>query len=83
MEALKYRNRLRRYLRFPLYMLIIFLIGCIVVSFLDTKIAGVMTGFVVFYGIICYIYYKTNLKSFKNSIVEYAVHYGTVRNVLC
>ncbi len=82
MEALKYRNRLRRYLRFPLYMLIIFLIGCIVVSFLDTKIAGVMTGFVVFYGIICYIYYKTNLKSFKNTIVEYAVHYGTVQKEL-
>ena len=82
MEAVKYRNRLRRYLRFPLYMLIIFLIGCIVVSFLDTKVAGVMTGFVVFYGIICYLYYRANLKSFKNTIIEYAVHYGTVQKEL-
>ena len=53
MEALKYRNRLRRYLRFPLYMLIIFLIGCIVVSFLDKRIAGVMSIFVLIYGFFC------------------------------
>ncbi|MBO5616790.1 MAG: DHH family phosphoesterase, partial [Pseudobutyrivibrio sp.] len=82
MEALKYRNRLNRYLRFPLYMLIIFLIGCIVVSFVDTKVASIMTSFVFLYGIICYIYYRANLKSFKNTIIEYAVHYGTVQKEL-
>ncbi len=82
MEALKYRNRLRRYLRFPLYMLIIFIIGCIAVGFVDKKTAGVMTVFVACYGIICIIYYKANLKSFKNTIVEYAVHYGTVQKEL-
>ena len=82
MEALKYRNRLRRYLRFPLYMLIIFIIGCIAVGFVDKRTAGVMTAFVACYGIICIIYYKANLKSFKNTIVEYAVHYGTVQKEL-
>lgn len=82
MEALKYRNRLRRYLRFPLYMLIIFLIGCIVLSFVDTKIAEIMTAFVVIYGILCFIYYRANIKSFKNTIVEYAIHYGTVQKEL-
>ncbi len=63
-------------------MLIIFLIGCIVLSFVDTKIAGIMTIFVVLYGIICFIYYRANLKSFKNTIIEYAVHYGTVQKEL-
>ena len=82
MEALKYRNRLKKYLRFPLYMLVIFIIGCVVVSFVDKKIAGIMTGFVIFYGIVCYIYYRANLKSFKNTIIEYAVHYGTVQKEL-
>ena len=82
MEESKYNNRLKRYLRFPLYMLIIFLIGCIVVGFVDTKIAGIMTSFVFVYGIICYIYYRANLKSFKNTIVDYAVHYGTVQKEL-
>ncbi len=82
MEALKYRNRLKRYLRFPLYMLIIFLMGCIAVSFVDTRIAGIMTAFVFLYGVICYIYYKANLKSFKNTIIEYAIHYGTVQKEL-
>ena len=82
MEALKYRNRLRRYLRFPLYMLIIFFIGCIVLSFVDTKIAEIMTAFVVIYGILCFIYYRANIKSFKNTIVEYAIHYGTVQKEL-
>lgn len=82
MEALKYRNRLKRYLRFPLYMLIIFLIGCIILSFVDPRIAGIMSAFVVLYGIACYIYYKANLKSFKNTIIEYAVHYGTVQKEL-
>ncbi len=82
MEALKYRNRLKRYLRFPLYMLIIFLIGCVAVSFVDKKIAGIMTIFVFIYGILCLIYYKANLKSFRNTIIEYAVHYGTVQKEL-
>ncbi|MBR5637412.1 MAG: DHH family phosphoesterase, partial [Pseudobutyrivibrio sp.] len=82
MEALKYRNRLKRYLRFPLYMLVIFLMGCIAVSFVNTKIAGAMTIFVVIYGIVALIYYKANLKSFKNTIIEYAVHYGTVQREL-
>ena len=82
MEALKYRNRLKQYLRFPLYMLIIFLIGCIAVSFVDTRIAGIMTLFVLLYGVACLIYYKVNLKSFKNTIIEYAVHYGTVQREL-
>ena len=82
MEAVKYRNRLRRYLRFPLYMLIIFLIGCIAVSFVDKRVAGIMTGFVALYGILCFAYYRVNLKSFKNTIIEYAVHYGTVQKEL-
>ncbi|MCR5581192.1 MAG: DHH family phosphoesterase [Pseudobutyrivibrio sp.] len=82
MEALKYRNRLRRYLRFPLFMLIIFLIGCLAVSLIDTKIAGFMTIFVMIYGVLIYIYYRANLKSFKNTIIEYAVHYGTVQKEL-
>ena len=82
MEAVKYRNRLRRYLRFPLYMLIIFLIGCIAVSFVDKRVAGIMTGFVALYGILCFAYYRVNLKSFKNTIIEYAIHYGTVQKEL-
>ncbi|MBO6128530.1 MAG: DHH family phosphoesterase [Pseudobutyrivibrio sp.] len=82
MEAVKYRNRLRRYLRFPLYMLIIFLIGCIILSFVDTKVAGVMLIFTLLYGMVCYVYYRANLKSFKNTIIEYAVHYGTVQKEL-
>ncbi|SOB99129.1 DHH family phosphoesterase [Pseudobutyrivibrio ruminis] len=82
MEALKYRNRLKRYLRFPLYMLIIFLIGCIILSFVNPKAAGVTLIFVLVYGVVCFAYYKANLKSFKNTIIEYAVHYGTVQKEL-
>ena len=82
MEALKYRNRLKRYLRFPLYMLIIFLIGCIILSFVNPKAAGVTLIFVLVYGVACFAYYKANLKSFKNTIIEYAVHYGTVQKEL-
>ncbi|WP_033152603.1 DHH family phosphoesterase [Pseudobutyrivibrio ruminis] len=82
MEALKYRNRLKRYLRFPLYMLIIFLIGCIILSFVNPKSAGIMLAFVLLYGLACFAYYKANLKSFKNTIIEYAVHYGTVQKEL-
>ena len=82
MEALKYRNRLNRYLRFPLYMLIIFLIGCIILSFIDTRIAGILAIFVLLYGICSFIYYRLNIKSFKTAIVEYAVHYGTIQKEL-
>ncbi|SFO59917.1 c-di-AMP phosphodiesterase, consists of a GGDEF-like and DHH domains [Pseudobutyrivibrio sp. JW11] len=82
MEALKYRNRLKRYLRFPLYMLIIFLIGCIILSFVNPKAAGITLIFVLVYGVACFAYYKANLKSFKNTIIEYAVHYGTVQKEL-
>ena len=82
MESLKYRNRLKRYMKFPLYMLIIFVIGCIILSFLDVKVAAVMSGFTLAYGILVYIYYKANLKAFKTTIVEYAVHYGSVQKEL-
>ncbi|MBQ7148947.1 MAG: DHH family phosphoesterase [Pseudobutyrivibrio sp.] len=82
MEAVKYRNRLKRYLRFPLYMLIIFIIGCIAIAFVDKRVAGVISIFVLFYGILAYLYYRLNLKSFKNAIIEYAVHYGTVQKEL-
>ena len=82
MEALKYRNRLKRYLRFPLYMLIIFLICCIILSFVNPRAAGIMAVFVVVYGLVTFLYYKANLKSFKNTIIEYAVHYGTVQKEL-
>ncbi len=82
MEALKYKNRLKRYLRFPLYMLIIFIIGCIVVSFIDARVAGIMSGFMLLYGVLVFIYYRANLKAFKSTIIEYAVHYGTVQKEL-
>ncbi len=82
MEALKYKKRLGRYLRIPLYMLIIFLIGCVAVSFADTKIAGAMLIFTLVYGVAVFIYYRINLKSFRNTIIEYAVHYGTVQREL-
>ena len=82
MEAVKYRNRLMRYLRFPLYMLIIFVIGCIALAFVDKRIAGIISIFVLIYGILAFLYYRINLKSFKNTIIEYAVHYGTVQKEL-
>ncbi len=82
MEALKYRNRLKRYLRFPLYMLIIFIIGCIAVSFVNPRVAVGMTIFVFIYAVVVFAYYKANLKAFKNTIIEYAVHYGTVQKEL-
>ena len=41
-----------------------------------------MLVFVVLYGVACFAYYKANLKSFKNTIIEYAVHYGTVQKEL-
>ncbi|SEA47041.1 c-di-AMP phosphodiesterase, consists of a GGDEF-like and DHH domains [Pseudobutyrivibrio sp. ACV-2] len=82
MEAVKYRNRLMRYLRFPLYMLVIFVIGCIALAFVDKRIAGIISIFVLIYGILAFLYYRVNLKSFKNTIIEYAVHYGTVQKEL-
>ena len=41
-----------------------------------------MVVFVVVYGLVTFLYYKANLKSFKNTIIEYAVHYGTVQKEL-
>ena len=71
-----------RYLRFPLYMLVIFVIGCIALAFVDKRIAGIISIFVLIYGILAFLYYRVNLKSFKNTIIEYAVHYGTVQKEL-
>ena len=41
-----------------------------------------MSVFVLIYGVIAFIYYRANLKSFRNTIIEYAVHYGTVQKEL-
>lgn len=71
-----------RYLRFPLYMLVVFVIGCIALAFVDKRIAGIISVFVLIYGVLAFLYYRVNLKSFKNAIIEYAVHYGTVQKEL-
>ncbi len=63
-------------------MLIIFVIGCIALAFVDKRIAGIISIFVLIYGILAFLYYRINLKSFKNTIIEYAVHYGTVQKEL-
>ena len=81
-DSLKYKVRLKRYLRFPIYMTIVFIIGCIAVSFTEPSLAAIMAIIVVIFAICCFAYYKLHLKAFRNTIIEYAVHYGTVQKEL-
>lgn len=82
METIKYRGKLKNYLRFPLFMSIIFIIGCIAASFLDNKLAFIMSGFAAAYFVVTFIFYKIHKNAFQKTIVDYAVHYGTVQKEL-
>ncbi|MCR4693929.1 MAG: DHH family phosphoesterase [Pseudobutyrivibrio sp.] len=82
MELLKYKARLKRYLRFPIYTVILLLIGSLIVSAVKPMAAAVLISISLIMTIGVFIYYKINLKSFQGTIIEYAVHYGTVQKEL-
>ncbi len=81
-DSLKYKARLKRYLRFPLYMTMIFVIAAVVASFIEPSLALVLAIFVVLFALVSVLYYKINMRAFRTTIVEYAVHYGTVQKEL-
>ena len=82
METLKYKGKLKNFFRFPLYMILIFILGTIVLFFYDVRLAWGVAVFVALYAIICVAFYRIHLGRFEENIIDYAVHYGTVQKEL-
>ncbi|MCF0131540.1 MAG: DHH family phosphoesterase [Pseudobutyrivibrio sp.] len=82
METLQYKGRLKNYLKLPLYMIIVFVIGDIVMFFYDTNLARIISIFVLFYSASTFLFYKMHRQHFEADIIDYAIHYGTVQKEL-
>jgi len=82
MEAAKYKKRMRNYLRFPIYMIILFLIGDVVIYVQDRDLGVGVGFFIIVYSMFAYAFYKFHLSHFENNIMDYAIHYGTVQKEL-
>lgn len=82
METLKYNGNFKKYLQFPLYMIVVFIIGSIICFYYEPEIGKSVAIFVVLYSAIVFGFYKINIARFEADIVDYAVHYGTVQKEL-
>ncbi|MCF0129988.1 MAG: DHH family phosphoesterase [Pseudobutyrivibrio sp.] len=82
METLQYKGRLNNYLKLPLYMIIVFVIGDIVMYFYDVKLASIIAIFVLFYSTSTFLFYRMHRQHFEADIIDFAIHYGTVQKEL-
>ncbi len=82
MNKIKYQGKLKNYLRLPIYMTCIFVLCCLIMCFVNTDLANFMAILIVIYVLLTFIFYKINIKAFQATLVDYAIHYGTVQREL-
>ena len=82
MESSKYKSRMKSYLRFPIYMIILYAVAVVIAFFVNKGMALGMAVFLVAYTVFILIFYKLHLAYFEANIIDYAVNYGTVQKEL-
>ncbi len=82
MNTNKYKNRMRGYLKLPIYISILFFVGDFVLFFYDKKVAIGAAIFILVYLLTIIVFYSIHLSHFESNLIEYAVHYGTVQKEL-
>ncbi len=82
MDQIKYKGKLKSFLRLPIYMTVISVITCIVMWFVSTRYCSILAGITLVYLLVTVIVYKLNMKSFEDTLVDFAIHYGTVQKEL-
>ncbi len=82
MDQIKYKGKLKSFLRLPIYMTVISVITCIVMWFVSTRYSCILAAITIVYLVVTVVVYKLNMKSFEDNLVDFAIHYGTVQKEL-
>lgn len=81
-QHIKLKGRLRRYLRWPIWLGLLFIALDVALYFVDLRSGEFLTGFLVIYMIVVHISYYRNKPYLTDEIISFATHYGTVQRQL-
>ena len=82
METITPKGKLLRYMRAPIYMVLVFLAGSIFLIWEHRSLGIASTIVTIVYAIIVIAIYKGNKKRLSDEIIGFAVQYGTVQSRL-
>lgn len=82
METIDYHGNLRNYLKMPIYMILIFLLGNVGLYFYDIRIGIAVSVFVLIYSIVVYVFYRLNIVHINEEIQQYALNYDEMQKEL-
>lgn len=82
METIKYTGKLQRYFRAPIYMIILFVAGDVLVYLQNIKAGALVSVCIIIYAAIVLWYYRTCAARLNEEIIHFATHYGTVQKEL-
>ncbi len=79
MDLLEYQGKLKAYLRAPFYMTIVFIVGNVLMYFVNVKLGLACTGIILVYGAVVSVFYQKNKQKLGDELVYIATHFGTVQ----
>lgn len=82
MNTLIYRGKLDHYLKAPLYVIVLFVLGDIVLFFLNLKLALFAVPCILVYALVIWAFYRWNREQLNREIINFATRYGTVQKEL-
>lgn len=82
MNTLIYRGKLDHYLKAPLYVIVLFVLGDIVLFFLNLKLALFAVPCILVYALVIWAFYCWNREQLNREIINFATRYGTVQKEL-
>lgn len=82
MNTLIYRGKLDHYLKAPLYVIVLFVLGDIALFFLNIKLALLAVPCILVYALVIWAFYRWNREQLNREIINFATRYGTVQKEL-
>ena len=76
MNTLIYRGKLDHYLKAPLYVIVLFVLGDIALFFLNIKLALLAVPCILIYALVIWAFYRWNREQLNREIINFATHYG-------
>ena len=82
MNTLIYRGKLDHYLKAPLYVIVLFVLGDIALFFFNIKLALLAVPCILIYALVIWAFYRWNREQLNREIINFATRYGTVQKEL-
>lgn len=82
MDTFTYKGHIDKYLKAPLYMVVVFAAGAAVLFFYNFKLGFVAALTTVIYGLVIGAVYRINKRKLSREIINFDTRYGTVQREL-